>query len=510
MDLIPPKTRLKLTPTQLTLYQELTTLIRKLPIIIVRGERFTGKDYVIQRFFRDHEITPVEFDLCDLSSNLSHRVNSQDITTYLQKLQEQAGAIADKSKRYIYIRRLDRIADILADFKSENGSLLHLAIRRWCDRLPKHFRVIITSEYNTRFDSHLHWVVELHSSSDDVRALLERKNVPPADITTILKIATIQVPGHVQACLKYARAKPEALVSRYREAYARLTNTQLNADRDVVQPELSADLIGMEYILDEINTSIIRPIELNHPEVTIKKGIVLCGPPGTGKTSIGRWLAHQLKGKLYLVGGEVGVSGSAFVNTIEENLKLAYRNAPAVVFVDDVDKIFEHSDSYRAFLTLLDGLDNKKRTNVCMIVTCMDLRKVPASLIRGGRLEMCLQTRLPTSDSIIQILHVGVARLLRTLTDLSTRGDLPADLVSTLEPQLTPDFYRSQAIRMLGWNCADINRCTNDVLRLIVVKKGSQLDELFAKCVRQIRDQYDQCSKTESSTPSVDVSAMYS
>lgn len=522
MDSIPPKTQIKLSPSQLTLYQELTTLIPKLPVIIIRGERFTGKNYVIHRFFKDHKITPIEFDLCELSAGLSHRINAQDITVYLQKLQEKAEAIPDKQKRYIYIRRLDRISDILADFKSENGSLLHLAFRRWCERLPKHLRVIITSEYQTRFDAPLHWILELHSTSEDVKALLERKKVPLEDITTILKIATVQVPGHVQACLKYARAKPDNLVTRYREAYARLTNSQLDADRDVTLPNLSTDLIGMESILDEINTSIIRPIELNHPDVTIKKGIVLCGPPGTGKTSIGRWLAHKLKGKLYLVGGEVGVSGPSFVNTIEENLKLAYRNAPAVVFVDDVDKIFENSDSYRAFLTLLDGLDNKKRTNVCMIVTCMDLRKVPASLIRGGRLEMCLQTRLPTTESIIQILQVGMNRMLQTLMDLSNRGDLPADMVATFESQVNAEFYRNQAIRMVGWNCADINRCINDVLRLIVAKKmldlekasvsgrDSLLNELFTKCVRQIRDQYEQCSKLETSTPSVDVSAMYS
>ena len=46
---IPATTRTKLTPTQLRLYQELTILIKKLPVLIFRGERFTGKNYVVRR-----------------------------------------------------------------------------------------------------------------------------------------------------------------------------------------------------------------------------------------------------------------------------------------------------------------------------------------------------------------------------------------------------------------------------------------------------------------------------
>jgi DNA polymerase III delta prime subunit len=500
----------KLTPSQRALYQELVTLTHKLPIIMIRGERFTGKNYVVQQFFSDHAITPVSFDLCVLSAKLSHRINAQDIIMYLQELQDKVLQIADKTKRYIYIRRLDRIADILADFKSENGSLLHLAFRRWSEQLPKHLRVIITSEHMTRFDTPIYWILELHATAEDVRHFLERKKVPPEHITAISRISTIQVPGHILTCLKYARLNPDAFLARYREVYSRLTNSNLNPDRDVTPPDLSLDLVGMESILEEIKTSIIRPIELNHPDITIKKGIVLCGPPGTGKTSIGRWLAHQLRGKLYLVGGESGVSGSMFINTIDENLKLAYRNAPAVVFVDDVDKIFDNDDSYRAFLTLLDGLDNKKRTNVCMIVTCMDLRKVPSSLIRGGRLEMCLQTQLPSVDSISQILTGGINKMRKTLQDLVKRGDLDAALVASIEEQLTPEFYQNQALRMKGWNCADINRCTSDVLRLIVSNKGSKLEELYLRCIRQIQEQYNKCNKLDLGTPSVDVAAMYS
>ena len=91
----------------------------------------------------------------------------------------------------------------------------------------------------------------------------------------------------------------------------------------LVQPELSADLIGMEAILDEITTSIIRPIELNHPAVTIKKGIVLCGPPGTGKRRLVDGLPiNFVVSYIWWEGSRVFRTG--LISTIDEHLKSAY------------------------------------------------------------------------------------------------------------------------------------------------------------------------------------------
>jgi len=333
--------------------------------------------------------------------------------------------------------------------------------------------------------------LDLSITQDDSRFLFRQKKVSEENLTKLLKFSTVQVPGNLLACLKYAKARPDKLVERYQESYSRLTGTTLDVEKEVPKPEPALDLIGMEKIMEEIHTSIINPIQLNHPNVLIKKGIVLYGPPGGGKTSLGRWLAHRLKGKLYLIGGEAGVSGSAFISTIENNLVQAYQNAPAVVFVDDVDRIFENADSYRALLTLLDGLDNKKRNNVCVMVTCMDIRKIPASLIRGGRLEMCINVPLPTPDTIRKILEGGLVKVLTTLRDL-----LP-DKVDELTSQLTDNFYSNLTRKMVGWNCADVNRCVHDVLRRLLDKKGSNLEELFTTCIKSISDQYELCQKSE-------------
>lgn len=244
----------------------------------------------------------------------------------------------------------------------------------------------------------------------------------------------------------------------------------------------------MEEILEEIRINILKPMELNHPDVSIKKGIVLCGSPGTGKTSIGRWLAHQLKGKFYLIGGEDGVSGQNLVDTFSTTITLASKNAPAVVFIDDVDVLFGHDDTYRAFLTILDGLSDKLRDGVCVIVTVMNSRNIPASLLRGGRLEMCLSVKLPTKETIMTILKVGWEKIKRVLGELK----FPSHHLI-----FNSEVCQSLAVKMSGWNCADINRCIDDVLRIITGGSTETLDKIFEKCIRQIRVQYERCGKTE-------------
>ena len=49
-------------------------------------------------------------------------------------------------------------------------------------------------------------------------------------------------------------------------------------------------------------------------------------------------------------------SGQNLIDSFSRSINLASKNAPAVVFIDDVDVLFQHDDTYRAFLTILDGL----------------------------------------------------------------------------------------------------------------------------------------------------------
>jgi transitional endoplasmic reticulum ATPase len=202
-------------------------------------------------------------------------------------------------------------------------------------------------------------------------------------------------------------------------------------------------LPGSEAIAAKLETHIMLPLE--QPElarrlsIKPKRGVLLYGPPGTGKTSIGRALAHRMKGKFFLIDGSfVTEPPVAFFSRVTAVVREAKANAPCVLFVDDADVLFgiEHIAGFsRYLLSLLDGVESESAGRVCLMMTAMNASRIPGSIMRSGRVELWLETKLPDRDTRALILERWLdgglpeeAALDRTeLADL-TEGFTPADL----------------------------------------------------------------------------------
>ena len=207
--------------------------------------------------------------------------------------------------------------------------------------------------------------------------------------------------------------------------YLRSQRMTSNVELDEVEAVDIRSLKGFDDVIDALEANIIIPLEqddlANEYGIKPKRGVLLAGPPGTGKTTVGRALAHRLQSKFFLIDGTYISSSQDFYARIKQVFEAAKNNAPAVIFIDDSDVIFENKEDfglYRYLLTMLDGLEGESNKRICVMMTTMDVASVPPALVRSGRIELWLETRHPDRNARLEILQARADSLPEALRNV--------------------------------------------------------------------------------------------
>ena len=179
------------------------------------------------------------------------------------------------------------------------------------------------------------------------------------------------------------------------------------------------DIGGLQEELDQVREMIELP--LRHPElfenlgIEPPKGVLLHGPPGTGKTMIAKAVANEVDANFETVSGPEIMS--KYYGESEEQLREIFEeaeeNAPTVIFIDEIDSIAPSRDEVSGeverrvvaqLLSLMDGLE--ARGDVIVIAATNRVDAVDNALRRGGRFDREIEVGVPDRDGRLEILQI--------------------------------------------------------------------------------------------------------
>ena len=160
------------------------------------------------------------------------------------------------------------------------------------------------------------------------------------------------------------------------------------------------------------------------------RGILLFGPPGTGKTWFARALAKELGLPFLRLKTEKIVSkwyGETSRN-IAKAIEIAEAVAPCVLFIDEIDRfgqrghLAEHEESRRAFSILLEWLGDSRRKTI-VIGTTNRPEDLDEAFRRVGRFDYLIPFLYPDVDARFEILkvHTSVVRKVPLARDVNLR-----------------------------------------------------------------------------------------
>ena len=134
-------------------------------------------------------------------------------------------------------------------------------------------------------------------------------------------------------------------------------------------------------------------------------GLLLYGNPGLGKTLMAKCFIEESGLKAYIVRRNKGTDD--FVGEITETFKQAKENAPAIVFLDDMDKFANEDEDRRdaeEYVSIQSGIDEVKDSEVFVIGTANNMRKLPRSLTRSGRFDRKIEVCSPSPTDAFEII----------------------------------------------------------------------------------------------------------
>ncbi|MGH7042659.1 MAG: AAA family ATPase, partial [Acetobacteraceae bacterium] len=231
--------------------------------------------------------------------------------------------------------------------------------------------------------------------------------LPPDDA------ARLAAPAHLQLSLRKGQSGDD---------YLRRLATLLGANENNPAPERLNDLPGLGEAA-EWGRALARDMrdyrEGRIAWAMVDRGALLTGPPGVGKSTFARALAHECGVPLIATSYAQWQSHrEGHLGNVIEAMRAAFdearSSAPSILFIDELDTLGVRGGQRRfgdwwrsitnSLLELLDGIAG--REGVVVIGATNDAAEIDPAVVRSGRMDRVIEVGLPNPDELAQILRV--------------------------------------------------------------------------------------------------------
>lgn len=178
------------------------------------------------------------------------------------------------------------------------------------------------------------------------------------------------------------------------------------------------DVAGISSVkseLEEVVDFLNNPKKYFKFDVKLPKGVLLVGPPGVGKTLIARAVAGEAQVPFFYQSGAsfVQIYVGMGAKRVRELFEKAKANAPAIVFIDEIDAIGkqrtgtsndEREATLNELLTQMDGFEGD--SGVIVIAATNKIEVLDDALLRAGRFDRRVYLTLPNIEDRKKILEL--------------------------------------------------------------------------------------------------------
>ncbi|QOP45588.1 AAA family ATPase [Sulfurimonas paralvinellae] len=184
---------------------------------------------------------------------------------------------------------------------------------------------------------------------------------------------------------------------------------ELNSPIEAMKSDVSFSDIGgisdVKIELEEIIDFMKNPKRYKNFGARMPRGVLLVGPPGVGKTMIAKAVASAADVPFFYQSGAsfVQIYVGMGAKRVHELFAAAKKNAPAIIFIDEIDAVGKKRDGQRndereatlnQLLTEMDGFEGSSGVIVIAATNKIDI--LDSALLRAGRFDRRIFVELPT------------------------------------------------------------------------------------------------------------------